>query len=243
MEPNLRNRQRPLSAFTLIELLVVIAIIAILAALLLPVLSQAKERAYRAHCTNNLKQLGIATELYAQDHGNRLPGPMWQGNYENYASSDAYDADTNRLFYYIPTYLGLPAPSTTPRAAVVDRCPSAAKHWRDADASTDPMALERPLSYIVTVSITNLNSGVVTRPFGYPYGSLPIGFTNILVDELPKRSGDIYNPSRSWAQTDADQQNCALTARYYDYQPKTPTHGKVRNQLFFDWHVEAVKSE
>jgi prepilin-type N-terminal cleavage/methylation domain-containing protein/prepilin-type processing-associated H-X9-DG protein len=60
-------------AFTLIELLVVIAIIAILAAILFPVFAQAREKARQTTCLGNVKQVGLALQMYAQDWDETLP--------------------------------------------------------------------------------------------------------------------------------------------------------------------------
>jgi len=64
-------------AFTLIELLVVIGIIGILASLLLPALGGARRRAHTVACISNLRQLGLALNLYVEDNQNRLPVCAW----------------------------------------------------------------------------------------------------------------------------------------------------------------------
>jgi Tfp pilus assembly protein PilE len=78
--------KRKIRAFTLIELFVLIAIIAILPSVLLAALSPAGQKAQRVACINNMKQLGVAYGIWANDHGNAYPAQQtealggWSGN-------------------------------------------------------------------------------------------------------------------------------------------------------------------
>lgn len=96
----LYEAMRGTRGFTLIELLVVVAMIGLLAALLFPALQRARQKAQAAFCLNNLKQWGLATQMYVADNNDFLP-PEGFGN-----------PTGNQLlkgwYYQLPLELGIP---------------------------------------------------------------------------------------------------------------------------------------
>jgi prepilin-type N-terminal cleavage/methylation domain-containing protein len=126
----MNTRNRATRAFTLIELLVVIAIIAILAAMLLPALAKAKARATTTSCMNNMKQLGLAAQMYLNDHQDYLANAAWNSQRfwptrlaayvgVKFDESRSYDVDyvrsvlvTNGVVFHCPAWKPRPAAYT-----------------------------------------------------------------------------------------------------------------------------------
>ncbi|NSW55216.1 MAG: DUF1559 domain-containing protein [Armatimonadetes bacterium] len=110
------------SGFTLIELLVVIAIIAILAAILFPVFARAREKARQTSCLSNLKQLGLAAQMYAQDYDETLPrlnigpGPLTY-TLPNGTTYSGYMLWHTSIYPYLKNYQMLSCPSDSVRYA------------------------------------------------------------------------------------------------------------------------------
>ncbi len=119
--------------FTLIELLVVIAIIAILAGMLLPALSKAKEKGRSARCMSNLRQIGIAGTMYADENNDRY---FYLGD-SSVPNNGQWTSNPNSTAQLSPfhdlAYWGIGYQNYIGKSKHVFRCPSAkiVDEWRE----------------------------------------------------------------------------------------------------------------
>ncbi|MCX7867975.1 MAG: DUF1559 domain-containing protein [Limisphaera sp.] len=216
-------------AFTLMELLVVIAILGILAALLFPALAAARARARTIQCASNLRQFGLALQMYAQDHNDRVP-PNADGDWDALGPK------------WVEGWLGLPGPDCTNtlylrRSLLAPYLGGEVSIWQ-CPASRDPVPLGPvPLPRVRTVSLNCFVGSPVVSPAATTYRKL----------------SEMVRPAPAMFLTFVDERvetiNDGSFALQWDFlaaQPHTwvlrdkpgVRHRQGANLVFLDTHVE-----
>lgn len=198
--------------FTLIELLVVTAIIAVLAALLLPTMARAKGRAVSAGCLSNLRQIGLAMSLYAEDMDGYLPG-------------SAHSSLSNSWIFGLAPYL-----------SQVDRV-----RLCGSDKKREERLANRGTSYILneytsTEPLDPFGSPIPGEASYRKLSAIRRPTDTILAFETSDRqgtgTGQDHTHSRNWLN--------GWGSVLDDIQPDR--HGATANYLFADWHVQPLKA-
>ena len=220
--------------FTLIELLVVIAIIAILAAMLLPALGKAKDKAKKTQCLNNLHGVGMALQMYANDHRDLIPRanePLW--------------------FWVFMPYLPQGVGTNDYRTLRVFKCPSypqkdvvvtyAVNGFRFANALTTtsteyigPSKLSSVRNSAKTIYISEASSGVVPNGIKGFQDPANIGWNDVWHEgHLPyDRTGTRLQPERRVAE---DRHAGSIVATHFDGHSESH---KPKRMLVEEWNTE-----
>lgn len=203
--------------FSLVELLVVLGIVMVLAALVIPTVLHSQRAAERADSSARLRTMSQAILLYATDHEQTLPGPLWPGQVMLYDP-----AREGRLVRDLAEYL-LVERKDSPYLVT----PMIPRAYRRAMRGT---ALEDARIYVMNSAIET--EGGELTPFGVLTGPVVLPPLNLSrVRSLPKED--------AWMIAEADQQHPAVASAVWKANtPAQPVHGNARAQARFDGSVE-----
>lgn len=241
------NTRPPQSGFTLIELLASIGIIAVLSALLVPTVAKIRSSADSTKCSSNLRQLGIAINLYATENDDRLPGPIGSG-----VGRALVNNQTGQLIYHLQPYLELSAPTSTATYPRILQCPAlrgtlmgTQSNWYDVTTYVGYSNNDLPTAkqYLSDRTVVDGNSQ------SWPVG--PWGRSNSTPGTPGwKRSwlADSINPGKTLPSGEKPTLAAIPAIREIDATlkswpwpvPTKPVHGSHHNVLLFDWHVERM---
>jgi prepilin-type N-terminal cleavage/methylation domain-containing protein len=212
------NPRSSLSGFSLIELLVVTAVIGILVAVTAGSVVKARQAGWRSTALQNMRQVGIAIQAYADDRNGYGPGPLWPGQIPVYDP-----ARDGRLARELAPYLGQEKPAA-PKVVGLFVPPAFVR------AAGAPK-LEDARTYVMNMAYREGDGTAILNPWGS------------LADNSP-RTGRLSNfPPDLWGFTDADQQHPRVAGAPWRAQtPPAPIHGARRLAWFLGGHAAPIDS-
>ena len=248
---------RTCRAFTLIELLVVIAIIAILAAMLLPALAKAKDKAKTVNCISNMRQWGIAIQLYFGDNSDRLPrdGMGQDGKYPGnvYNGVQTGDpTDLNAWFNVLPelvaekklkTYAANATSSPLQNAKILPFPGGVGKMWHCSAATMTDADIQNVgsggttgfFSYVMNIDLKKADSAGVTGG-NRSYPTMP------KLTGMPKASATVFMADQYFNSTEGTANlfySVNPAARWRVFPTRHSKQGGIL--VFLDGHAQYFK--